>query len=137
MKSRSIAFWLGMLGLLALPAGLAAQDNSQPRYRVVELGTLGGTYSQTFYVTNKGVASGEAAVADGSWHAILYQGRFKKDLGNLVADTFAPIRERTAKILADPGSLDALLTDGARRARAIAGETMATVRDRSGLPPVA
>ncbi len=31
-------------------------------------------------------------------------GGFKKDLGNLVADTFAPIRERTAKYLADPGS---------------------------------
>jgi tryptophanyl-tRNA synthetase len=63
-------------------------------------------------------------------------GGFKKDLGNLVADTFAPIRERTAKILADPAGLDALLADGARRARAIASETMATVRDRSGLPPV-
>jgi len=83
MKSRSLAISLGMLGLLALPAGLAAQDNSQPRYRLVELGTLGGTYSQTFYVTNKGVASGEAALADGSWHAILYQGRFKRDLGTL------------------------------------------------------
>ncbi len=47
-------------------------------------------------------------------------GGFKKDLGNLVADTFAPIRERTAKYLADPDTLDALLNDGARRARAIA-----------------
>src|SRR5215472_15845243 len=83
MKSRSLAISLGMLGILALPAGLAAQDNSQSRYRVVELGTLGGTYSQTFYVTNKGVASGEAALANGSWHAILYQGRFKRDLGTL------------------------------------------------------
>ena len=63
-------------------------------------------------------------------------GGFKKDLGNLVADTFAPIRERTAKYLADPGTLDALLNDGARRARAIAAETMTTVRDRCGFPPV-
>ena len=63
-------------------------------------------------------------------------GGFKKDLGNLVADTFAPIRERTVKYLADPGTLDALLNDGARRARVIAAETMKTVRDRSGFPPV-
>ncbi|MDX6417383.1 MAG: tryptophanyl-tRNA synthetase [Trebonia sp.] len=63
-------------------------------------------------------------------------GGFKKDLGNLVADTFAPIRERTVKYLADPDTLDALLGDGARRARAIASETMAQVRDRCGFPPV-
>jgi tryptophanyl-tRNA synthetase len=63
-------------------------------------------------------------------------GGFKKDLGNLVADTFAPIRERTAKYLADPDSLDAVLNDGARRARAIASQTMVQVRDRCGFPPV-
>ena len=83
MKFRSLVISLGMLGLLVLPAGLAAQENSQPRYRVIELGTLGGTYSQTFYVTSKGVASGEASLADGNWHAILYQGPFKRDLGTL------------------------------------------------------
>jgi tryptophanyl-tRNA synthetase len=63
-------------------------------------------------------------------------GGFKKDLGNLVVDTFDPIRERTAKYLADPDGLDALLNDGARRARKIAVETMTTVRDRCGFPPV-
>ncbi|MGA7924632.1 MAG: hypothetical protein WCA20_01400 [Candidatus Sulfotelmatobacter sp.] len=83
MKSRSLVISLGMLGLLVLPAGLAAQENSQPRYRVIELGTLGGTYSQTFYVTSRGVASGEASLADGNWHAILYQGPLKRDLGTL------------------------------------------------------
>ena len=64
-------------------------------------------------------------------------GKFKKDLGELVVDTFAPIRERTAKILGDPVALDSVLLDGARRARKIAGETMTVVRDRCGLPPVA
>jgi tryptophanyl-tRNA synthetase len=63
-------------------------------------------------------------------------GGFKKDLGNLVADTFAPIRERTAKYLANTDTLDALLAQGARRARAIAGETMVQVRARSGFPPL-
>ena len=41
-------------------------------------------------------------------------GGFKKDLGKLVADTFAPIRERTAKYLADPDEPGR----GARRRRA-------------------
>jgi tryptophanyl-tRNA synthetase len=62
-------------------------------------------------------------------------GGFKKDLGNLIADTFAPIRERTVKYLADPGALDALLAQGAQRARAIASQTMVEVRDKSGFPP--
>jgi uncharacterized membrane protein len=83
MKSRSLVISLGMVVLLVLPAGLAAQENSQPRYRVIELGTLGGTYSQTFYVTSMGVTSGEASLANGNWHAILYQGPSKRDLGTL------------------------------------------------------
>jgi tryptophanyl-tRNA synthetase len=61
-------------------------------------------------------------------------GGFKKDLGNLVADTFAPIRERTGKLLADGDTLDGLLADGARRAAAIARQTMAEVRDKCGFP---
>jgi tryptophanyl-tRNA synthetase len=62
-------------------------------------------------------------------------GGFKKDLGELVVDAFTPIRERTELYLADPDGLDALLAEGARRARVIARETMTAVRDRSGFPP--
>ena len=64
-------------------------------------------------------------------------GKFKKDLGELVVDTFAPIRERTAKYLADTEALDAVLRTGARRARVITKQTMSVVRERCGLPPVA
>ena len=84
MRFRSLVISLGMLGLLVAPAGLSAQEDSRsPRYTVIELGTLGGTYSQAFYVNNLGVASGEASLADGNWHAILWQGPFKRDLGTL------------------------------------------------------
>jgi tryptophanyl-tRNA synthetase len=61
-------------------------------------------------------------------------GGFKKDLGELVAETFAPIRERTAKYLSDPDSLDAILLAGAQRAKKIAVETMVQVRDKCGFP---
>jgi probable HAF family extracellular repeat protein len=84
MKFRSIFISLGALALLAMLAGSAAQgQNSQPRYRVIKLGTLGGTYSQSFYVTSKGVVSGQASLADGNWRATLWEGRFKRDLGTL------------------------------------------------------
>src|ERR1700756_1864867 len=76
---------VSLLATLASTIPIVAQsdDTARPRYRVIELGTLGGTYSQTFYVTKNGVASGEASLANGNWHAILYQGRFKRDLGTL------------------------------------------------------
>lgn len=64
-------------------------------------------------------------------------GAFKKDLAEVVVDALAPIRERTAEMLADPAELDRLLGDGASRAREVASQTMATVRDRVGFLPAA
>ena len=70
-------------------------------------------------------------------HAGARYGDFKKELAELVVDTFAPVRERTEKMLADEAGLDRLLAEGARRARHVSAQTMAQVRDRMGfLPPV-
>jgi len=44
---------------------------------------LGGTYSQPFFVSIMGVVWGLACRPDGTWHAILWQGPFKNDLGTL------------------------------------------------------
>jgi tryptophanyl-tRNA synthetase len=60
-------------------------------------------------------------------------GGFKKDLAELVVGTFAPIREQTHAILADPSELDRLLAQGATRAREVATETMTQVRTALGL----
>jgi tryptophanyl-tRNA synthetase len=62
-------------------------------------------------------------------------GSFKKDLAEVVVDAFAPIRERTEKLLADEAELDQLLAAGAARARVLAAATMARVRDRVGFLP--
>ncbi len=63
-------------------------------------------------------------------------GSFKKDLAEVVVDVFAPIRERTEKLLANETELDRLLAVGAAKAHRIAAATMARVRDRMGfLPP--
>ena len=63
-------------------------------------------------------------------------GAFKKDLAELVVASFAPIREKTERILADEAGLDRILADGAARAHRVAGQTMAAVRERIGLLPL-
>src|SRR6516165_11980664 len=60
-------------------------------------------------------------------------GGFKKDLAELTVATFAPIREKTQRILADEAGLDRVLAHGAAQARQVAGQTMTAVRDRIGL----
>jgi tryptophanyl-tRNA synthetase len=62
-------------------------------------------------------------------------GGLKKDLADVVVDAFAPIRERTEKLLANEAELDRMLADGAAKARRIATATMAKVRDRIGFLP--
>jgi len=62
-------------------------------------------------------------------------GAFKKDLAEVVVDAFAPIRERTEKMLADEAELDRMLAHGAARASQVARQTMRTVRDRIGFLP--
>src|SRR5579863_3124002 len=84
MKSRSLVISLGIVALLVPPAGLAAQENSpSPQYTVVDLGPLGGTYSQAFSMNGKGVVSGIATAAGGDAHAILWENGLKRDLGTL------------------------------------------------------
>ncbi len=61
-------------------------------------------------------------------------GELKKDVAQAVADTFDPIRDRTRELLAEPDTLADVLAQGAQRARAVAGQTLARVRERVGLP---
>ncbi len=60
-------------------------------------------------------------------------GDFKKELFAAIWDHFAPARERRELFLRDPGHVEEILRDGAERARAIAGETMARVQRAVGL----
>jgi tryptophanyl-tRNA synthetase len=76
--------------------------------------------------------TGESVSALEQRYAGAGYGSLKKDLADVVVDAFAPIRERTEKMLADEGELDRLLARGAARAREVAGQTMATVNDRMG-----
>ena len=60
-------------------------------------------------------------------------GDFKKDLGEIVVEGLAPIRERTLELLDDPKELDDVLEMGAERARNVARETLRDARVKMGL----
>ncbi|HET9173476.1 MAG TPA: tryptophan--tRNA ligase [Actinospica sp.] len=59
-------------------------------------------------------------------------GDLKKDLAELVTETFTPFKERTEAFLADEGKLDAILAEGGEKARAVASTTLAEVYERIG-----
>jgi tryptophanyl-tRNA synthetase len=59
-------------------------------------------------------------------------GAFKPALAEAVAAKLAPIAAEMRRLNADPSTLDAILRDGAERARAIAAPVMAEVRERVG-----
>jgi tryptophanyl-tRNA synthetase len=60
-------------------------------------------------------------------------GDFKAAVAETVVSTLAPIRDRYAQLASDTARLEGILEDGAAKARAIAEETMAEVRERMGV----
>ncbi|MCU0777702.1 MAG: tryptophan--tRNA ligase [Akkermansiaceae bacterium] len=60
-------------------------------------------------------------------------GDFKKRLADAYWDFFAPMRERRAEILSEPGHVDRVLADGAARAREEASKVLGRVRRAVGL----
>ena len=58
----------------------------------------------------------------------------KRMLADNINKALAPFRERRAQIAQKPGYVDEVLAEGARRAHAIAEETIKEVRDKMGLP---
>jgi tryptophanyl-tRNA synthetase len=62
-------------------------------------------------------------------------GDFKMAVAETVTSTIGPIRDRYEELVADPAGLEAVLADGAERARELAAETMALVREAMGVGP--
>jgi tryptophanyl-tRNA synthetase len=62
-------------------------------------------------------------------------GDFKKAVAATVTERLGPIRDRYEELRADPGHLEEVLAEGARKARAIASETVAEVREKMGVGP--
>ncbi|HET8976833.1 MAG TPA: tryptophan--tRNA ligase [Solirubrobacteraceae bacterium] len=64
-------------------------------------------------------------------------GAFKQAVAEAVVEYLAPVRERFEEIRGDEAELERVLAVGAEKARAIASETLADVREAMGVGPVA
>jgi tryptophanyl-tRNA synthetase len=62
-------------------------------------------------------------------------GDFKAAVGEAVVNYLAPVRERYPELRADEAGLESVLAAGADKARAIASETLADVREAMGVGP--
>jgi tryptophanyl-tRNA synthetase len=63
-------------------------------------------------------------------------GDFKQAVADAVVEYLTPVRERYEQLRADESGLEATLTSGAEKARAIASETLHDVRQAMGVGPV-
>jgi tryptophanyl-tRNA synthetase len=63
-------------------------------------------------------------------------GKFKQAVADAVIEYLAPVRERYAGLRDDEARLEGILAGGAEKARAIATETLADVREVMGVGPV-
>ena len=60
-------------------------------------------------------------------------GDLKGAVAEAVVDMLAPVRERYAEIRPDQDRLEAILAQGAEKARALASDTLGDVRDAMGV----
>jgi len=64
-------------------------------------------------------------------------GDLKKEVAEVVVEAITPFRDRTLELMKDRAQLDAILADGADRAREVAEATVRRVYDKVGLLPSA
>lgn len=57
---------------------------------------------------------------------------FKKELADLAVSVLTPIQDEMRRLLADTGAIDAVLRDGAGRARALAAPILREVQEIVG-----
>jgi len=60
-------------------------------------------------------------------------GEFKKELAEVAVEGLRPLQERYQELAAEPGRIDAILAEGAAKARPLAEKTLARVKDKIGL----
>jgi tryptophanyl-tRNA synthetase len=81
------------------------------------------------------VARGEAPEAIESEFEGAGYGDFKQAVAESVVELLAPVRDRYAELRPDTAALEQTLEAGAEKARAIASQTLADVRERMGVGP--
>lgn len=58
---------------------------------------------------------------------------FKASLGELVVEELAPIQKRMSQLEGDPGYVESVLEEGARKARAIAEQNLDQIKRKLGI----
>ena len=131
--SKSSASQAGVIDLMDEPASLAKKiksavtDNERSvRYDVAAKPGVSNLLTIYSALSGRTVAQLEDEYAGKGY------GDLKGDLADVVTGVSGPFRERTLALLDDPESLDAVLAEGADRARSIASKTLARVYDRVG-----
>ena len=134
--SKSAESAAGVVWLLDEPSVTAKKIKSavtdtgrEVRYDVADKPGVANLLTIFSVLSNRSIPSLEAD------YDCLGYGDFKKDLADVVVETFAPVRARALELLDDPAELDRVLAGNADRAAAIADVTLATVYDRIGLLP--
>jgi len=105
----------------------AVTDSGSEIRRAPEKPGVGNLIEMLAAVRGVEPAAVEAEVARAGY------GEFKAAVAAAVVDYLAPVRERYEQLRERPDELEAILADGAARARAIASETLLSVRQHMGV----
>lgn len=134
--SKSAATDAGLIGLLDDPKVSAKKIRSavtdsdrEIRFDPVEKPGVSNLLSIQAAVTGRTVDDLVAGYAGRGY------GDLKSETAEAVADYVTPIRRRVDELLTDPAELQAILADGARRARDVADATLGRVYERLGFLP--
>ncbi|HEY1251622.1 MAG TPA: HAF repeat-containing protein [Thermoanaerobaculia bacterium] len=115
---------------LAISLPLLAQqptfDTRVPHYTIVNLGTLGGNYSEAYAINASGQVVGDSATAAGSSHAFLYGGGAMTDL-NL------PGTSATARSINASGQVGGYYYEGSYQGYVLTGGTVTDVGNLGAL----
>jgi probable HAF family extracellular repeat protein len=69
-------------GAGALAQAPEGENSRQIRYKLIDLGTLGGTASMSYFVTDNEISSGNAGLPNGTNHAVLWYGQRIRDIAS-------------------------------------------------------
>src|ERR1700694_1608630 len=78
---KSIVTSIAASSLLAALAIAEPTRSERQRYTITDLGPVGPTPGQPYFITNNGLVSGAAATPNGTMHAVLWHRGLKIDIG--------------------------------------------------------
>ncbi len=136
--SKSAQSHAGVLDLLEDPVSLRRKVRRAVTDTGTEIRAAEDKPGVTNLLTISAALTGRTVVELEDAYAGRGYGDLKSDVADQVAEFVTPIQARTAELLEDPAYVDAVLADGAARARTVAAGTLAAVYELVGfLPPAA